>query len=42
MDVKEIGWGGVNRIHLAQHRENWRDIVNSIMNIAFLKILEHS
>jgi hypothetical protein len=27
MDLWEIGWLGVDRVHLAQDRENWLDIV---------------
>ena len=25
-DLKEIGWEGVDWIHLAQERDNWRDV----------------
>jgi hypothetical protein len=33
MDLREIGWGGMYRIGLAQDREQWRALVNAIMNI---------
>jgi hypothetical protein len=33
MDLLEIGWGGVDWIGLAQDRNNWRDIVNAVMNL---------
>jgi hypothetical protein len=33
MDLREIGWEGVNWIHLAQDRDQWRALVNTVMNI---------
>jgi hypothetical protein len=33
MDLSEIGWGGVNWIGLAQDRDRWRALVNSVMNL---------
>jgi hypothetical protein len=32
MDLTEIGWEGVDWIHLAQDRDQWRVIVNTVMN----------
>jgi hypothetical protein len=32
MDLKEICWGGVEWIHLAQDRDHWRAVVNAVMN----------
>jgi hypothetical protein len=32
MDLLKIGWGGVDRIDLAQDRDKWRALVNAIMN----------
>jgi hypothetical protein len=32
MDL-EIGWGGVEWIHLAQDRDHWRAVVNAVMNL---------
>jgi hypothetical protein len=32
MDFREIGWDGMDRIDLAQHREQWRALVNTVMN----------
>jgi hypothetical protein len=29
MDVREIGWEGVDWMHLAQDRDQWRDVVNT-------------
>jgi hypothetical protein len=36
MDFWEIGWGGVEWIHLAQDRDLWRDLVNAVMNLRVL------
>jgi hypothetical protein len=33
MDVREIGWGGVVWIHLAQDRDCWQAVVNAVMNL---------
>jgi hypothetical protein len=31
--LKEIGWEGVDFIHLAQDRDQWWAFVNTIMNL---------
>jgi len=31
--LREIGWKGVDRMHLAQDRDQWQALVNMIMNI---------
>jgi hypothetical protein len=33
MDFREIGWGGMNWINLAQDRDQWKVLVNTVMNI---------
>jgi hypothetical protein len=33
MDRREIVWEGVNWIHLAQDRDHWRVLVNTVMNL---------
>jgi hypothetical protein len=33
MDLRETGWGGVEWIHLAQDKDRWRAVVNSVMNL---------
>jgi hypothetical protein len=33
MDIREIGCEGVDWIHLAQHRDQWRAVVNTVMNL---------
>jgi hypothetical protein len=33
MDLKEIGWEGMDWIHLVQDRDQWRALLNKVMNI---------
>jgi hypothetical protein len=33
MDLREIGWNGVDWIDLAQDRDKWRALVNTVMNL---------
>jgi hypothetical protein len=33
MDLKEIGFGDVDWIHLAQVRDRWQALVNTVMNL---------
>jgi hypothetical protein len=32
-DLREIGWVGVDCIHLAQDNNQWRVLVNTVMNL---------
>jgi hypothetical protein len=32
MDLRETGWDGVDWIDLAQYRDQWRALVNTVMN----------
>jgi hypothetical protein len=32
VDLRERGWDGVDRIYLAQDRDQWRALVNTVMN----------
>jgi hypothetical protein len=36
MGLREMGWGGVEGIHLAQDRGWWRAVVNTVMNLQVL------
>jgi hypothetical protein len=36
MDLREIGWTGVEWIHLAQDRDFWQALVNAVMNLQVL------
>jgi hypothetical protein len=31
-DLREVGWGCVDWIDLGQDRDQWRDLVNTVMN----------
>jgi hypothetical protein len=33
MDLREIGWVGMDWIDLAQDRDLWRALVNAVMNL---------
>jgi hypothetical protein len=33
MDLREIRWGGMDWIDLAQDRDQWRAVVNTVMNL---------
>jgi hypothetical protein len=39
MDLVEVGWGVVDRICLAQDRDRWRALVNSVLNLGSHKML---
>jgi hypothetical protein len=36
MDLREIGRGGMDWIDVAQDRDQWRALVNTIMNLRVL------
>jgi hypothetical protein len=36
MDLREIGWGGVDWIYWAQDRDQQRSLVNTVMNLQVL------
>jgi hypothetical protein len=36
MDLRDIGWVGMDWIHLAQGRDQWWAIVNTLMNLRVL------
>jgi hypothetical protein len=33
MVLREIGWGGMDWLDLAQDRDQWRALVNTVMNL---------
>jgi hypothetical protein len=33
MDHRQIGWGGMDWINLAQDRDKWEALVNTVMNL---------
>jgi hypothetical protein len=33
MNLREIRWDGMDWIDLAQDRDQWRDLVNTVMNL---------
>jgi hypothetical protein len=36
MDLREIGWGGMSWIDLAQDRDQWRALMNTVMSLRVL------
>jgi hypothetical protein len=42
MDLRDIRWGGMDWIDLAQDGDQWRAIVNMVMNFQVLSILGSS
>jgi hypothetical protein len=33
MNLREMGWEGLHCMHLAQDRDQWRAVVNTVMNL---------
>jgi hypothetical protein len=33
IDLRETGWDGMDWIDLAQDGDQWRDVVNTVMNL---------
>jgi hypothetical protein len=33
IDLREVGWDGMDWIYLPQDRDQWRALVNTIMNL---------
>jgi hypothetical protein len=40
MDLGEIGLGGMDWIDLTQEKDQWRTVVDTVMNLWFHKMLE--
>jgi hypothetical protein len=34
LDLREIGWGGMDWIDLTEDRDHWRALVNTVMNFS--------
>jgi hypothetical protein len=39
MTIREIGWGGKDWIDLAQDRDQWKALVNMVLNLLFHKMV---
>jgi hypothetical protein len=33
LDLREIGWGGMDWIYLAQDKDQWRALMNMVINL---------
>jgi hypothetical protein len=33
MDLREIGWGGMDRMDPSQDRDQWKALVNTVVNL---------
>jgi hypothetical protein len=42
MDLRKTGWGGIDWINLAQDRDHWRVLVNTVITFGFHKMLGSS
>jgi hypothetical protein len=42
MDLTEIEWGGVDWIDMAQDKDQWRALVNTVVNFQVHKMLGNS
>jgi hypothetical protein len=42
MYLREMGWGGMDWIDLAQDRDQWRALVDTVINLWFHKMLGSS
>jgi hypothetical protein len=42
MDLREIGWAGMDWIDLAHDRNQWRALPNTVINFGFHKMLGNS
>jgi hypothetical protein len=42
IDLREIGWSGMDWIDLAEDRDQWRALVNTVMNVRVHKMFGNS
>jgi hypothetical protein len=40
MDLTNVDWDGVDWIHLALDRVQWRALVNTVMNLRFYRVIK--
>jgi hypothetical protein len=38
IDLRERGWNGMDWINLAQDRDQWRTVVNTVMNVSVCSV----
>jgi hypothetical protein len=38
MDLGQIGWGGVECVHLAKDMDRWRAVVNAVTNLRVVSL----
>jgi hypothetical protein len=41
MDLREIVWDGVDRLNMAEDRDQWRALVNTVLNFRVLEGLHN-
>jgi hypothetical protein len=41
MDLRETGWDGIDRIDLAQDRDQWRALANTVMKLRVPQNIEN-
>jgi hypothetical protein len=41
IDLREIGWDGVNWIDIAEDRDQWRVLVNTVLSLRVLEWLHN-
>jgi hypothetical protein len=42
MNLREIGWGGMDWINLAQDRNKWKGLANTAINLGFQRMSGNS
>jgi hypothetical protein len=42
MYLRKIEWGGMDWIQLAQDKDQWRALMNTVMNLRFNKMLRNT